>query len=53
MAAPNLSQDGPRTGQVKIQLSSRSPDIDLPDTTGPILVSTGNFLFDINIKYEY
>jgi hypothetical protein len=29
------------TSQVRIQLSTRSPDIELPEDTGPILVSTG------------
>ncbi|KAJ9626253.1 ribosome biogenesis protein ytm1 [Taxawa tesnikishii (nom. ined.)] len=29
-----------RTSQVRIQLTSRSPDIELPEDTGPILVST-------------
>jgi len=30
-----------RMAQVRIQLSTRSPDIELPEETGPILVSTG------------
>ena len=29
------------TSQVRVQLSTRSPDIELPEDTGPILVSTG------------
>lgn len=29
------------TAQARIQLSTRNPDIDLPEDTGPILVSTG------------
>lgn len=33
--------DVDRTSQVRIQLLTRSPDIQLPEDTGPILVSTG------------
>jgi hypothetical protein len=32
-----------RASQVRIQLKSRSNDIQLPQETGPILVSTGEF----------
>lgn len=35
------STDVDRTSQVRIQLTTRSPDIQLPEDTGPILVSTG------------
>jgi len=33
--------NGERTSQVRIHLSTRSSDIELPQGTGPILVSTG------------
>jgi hypothetical protein len=32
---------GARASQVRVQLKSRSSDIQLPQETGPILVSTG------------
>ncbi|PSK55218.1 hypothetical protein B9Z65_2607 [Elsinoe australis] len=34
------AQEPDRTSQVRIQLSTQSPDIELPESTGPILVST-------------
>lgn len=30
------------TSQVRIHLKTRSPDIELPPDTGPILIPTGN-----------
>ncbi|KAG8623492.1 hypothetical protein KVT40_008468 [Elsinoe batatas] len=34
------AQQPDRTSQVRIQLNTQSPDIELPESTGPILVST-------------
>ncbi|KAF2156890.1 putative microtubule associated protein [Myriangium duriaei CBS 260.36] len=34
------AQDTDRTAQVRIQLRSQAPDLELPESTGPILVST-------------
>lgn len=42
------------TSQVRIQLSTRSPDIELPEDTGPILVSTGKlYLEDAGLRQRY
>ncbi|PNS17749.1 hypothetical protein CAC42_3144 [Sphaceloma murrayae] len=35
-----MAQEPDRTSQVRISLSTQSPDIELPESTGPILVST-------------
>lgn len=44
MATETSTMAETRISQVRIQLSSRSPDIELPEDTGPILVSTGTSL---------
>lgn len=41
MTSTDATMAETKTSQVRIQLSSRSPDIELPEDTGPILVSTG------------
>ena len=38
------SADSASTSQVRIQLSSRHPDIALPENPGPILVNTSNVI---------
>jgi ribosome biogenesis protein YTM1 len=41
--AETTAATGARASQVRVQLKSRSSDIQLPQETGPILVSTGEF----------
>lgn len=48
MATETSTMAETRISQVRIQLSSRSPDIELPEDTGPILVSTGMTLLTTN-----
>ena len=41
MATQTSTMEGVSTSQVRIQLSTRNPEIELPEDTGPILVATG------------
>ena len=38
------TSDSASTSQVRIQLSTRHPDIALPENPGPILVNTSNVI---------
>ena len=35
--------------QVRVQLSTRHPDISLPENPGPILVNTSNVILELSI----
>lgn len=39
--------------QVRVQLSTRQPDISLPENPGPILVNTSNVILELRILYSY
>lgn len=54
-ASASTSQQAQR--QVRLKLTSRHEDIALPESTGPILVPTGKFLFrhftGAFVRYEF
>ena len=39
--------------QVRIQLSTRHPDISLPEVPGPILVNTSNVMLKLHIQKHH
>lgn len=50
MSSQNAVNGAISMSQVKIQLSSRDPDLKLPGETGPILVSTSMCSSDTTVR---